>query len=116
MREPIFKGATRPPMLWGVPLLAVVGVFMPAVVATVWITIGLLRLVGRWGFLAGLLGAVAIGVAYFVLRRISSRDDHRISQWVIALRLNHRVSNRGLFGCRTYSPYRHRGARSDWCR
>jgi len=29
MREPIFPGASRPPMKWGVPLMALVALFMP---------------------------------------------------------------------------------------
>ena len=28
MREPIYKGATRPAMKWGVPLMALIAIFI----------------------------------------------------------------------------------------
>ena len=37
MQEPIFPGASRPPMKWGVPLMAIVAVFMPAAVLSIWL-------------------------------------------------------------------------------
>lgn len=77
----IFKGATRPALLGGVPLVALV------------LVQGSLFLVALWLFLLvsgfAALVAAALGlVAYFVMRVQTRQDDQRLRQ--IGLRLRFR--------------------------
>ena len=73
MREPIFPGASRPPMKWGVPLMALVALFMPGAVVAIWLGV----LVSWWLFAAVLL-ACAFGFVW--MRKVTTHDDHRLMQ------------------------------------
>jgi type IV secretion system protein VirB3 len=110
MQEPIFPGASRPPMKWGVPLLALVAVFMPAAVVSVWLGV----IVSGWAAAA----LIALSTAALLwMRRVTTHDDHRLTQAWMALRLNLRNPNRTLRGgVRSYSPITLRGARDAWRR
>lgn len=114
--EVVYKGATRPPMKWGVPLIALVGVFMPAVIVTLWATMAGIFLLGRVGLLVAPACAVLIGLAFMWMRWVTSRDDQRLNQFLTSLKLRSANPNRGLFGARSYSPYRARGAKDAWRR
>ena len=110
MQEPIFPGASRPPMKWGVPLLALVALFMPAAVVSVWLGV----IVSGWAA-AVLLAVSAAGFVW--MRRVTTHDDHRLSQAWMAFRLNLRNPNRALrSGVRSYSPVTLRGAPDAWRR
>ena len=63
--EPIFKGATRPPCVWGVPMNAFIGVSGVIVLLAMWIYIPLL---------------LALPIAIFVMRKITEDDDQRFHQ------------------------------------
>lgn len=110
MREPIFKGATRPPMKWGVPLMFTVGLLIPTFIATIWVG----YLVSYWvAPLPPLLG----GGAFFWMRAICARDDQRLYQRLKAFKLNRLNRGRVLYeGLRSYSPYRSRSAIDAWRR
>lgn len=102
--EPIYKGATRPPTFFGVPLVPFL-------------------LVAGSGFLAGMYllvyvsvawtGAVAaIALAALVwMRTLTRRDDQRLRQALLAARLATACPNRRFWRCRSYSPLAYRGGR-----
>lgn len=110
MRETIFKGATRPPMKWGVPLMALVFVGIPMFVLTMLVG----NFVSRWGFLV----FPVLGLGLFAwMRQVCARDDQRLAQWGKAMKLSLLNKNRALFkGLRSYSPYRSHGATNVWRR
>jgi type IV secretion system protein VirB3 len=110
MQEPIFPGASRPPMKWGVPLMAIVAVFMPAAVLSIW-----LGVIVSW--MAALGVVVSAVVAFIWMRRVTRHDDHRLSQAWMAIRLARRNRNRVLrSSVRSYSPVALRGADDGWRR
>ncbi len=110
MRELIFKGATRPPMKWGVPLIPLVIAFIPLFAFTM--------LGGAFMTYWSYLVFPVIGAVLFTwMRMVSARDDQRLMQWGKALKLTLLNRNRRLFaGLRTYSPYRSKGAKDVWRR
>jgi type IV secretion system protein VirB3 len=107
--EPIYKGATRPPTIFGVPLVPFL-------------------LVAASGFLAGIYllvytsGAWAGVVAGFVLplilwmRLITKKDDQRLRQVMLAAKLSLGCPNRHFWTCRSYSPVVYQGGRDAWRR
>lgn len=99
MREAIYKGATRPAMKWGVPLLALVLVFMPAVVIGAWGG----TLVSPW---IAILVTVVIVPLYFWMRWVTRRDDQRLMQMLMRLRLAQLNPNSALWGGRSYGSHR----------
>jgi type IV secretory pathway VirB3-like protein len=76
LRDPLFKGCTRPAMLAGVPLVAMV---LTTCVFALAGSLGSLVL-GPASFPAGLAALVA---AHSVLKAITRKDDQRLRQWVI---------------------------------
>jgi type IV secretion system protein VirB3 len=105
--EPIYKGATRPPTIFGVPLLAFL-------------------LLAGCSFLAGMyllvyvsaLGTAAVAAVALALlawmRGITRKDDQRLAQALIAAKLALQCPNRRFWRCRSYSPLAYRGARDAW--
>lgn len=101
MREAIYKGATRPAIVLGVPLLPALGL------------IGAGGLVGAWGaFLVSrwclALAALIVipGIAW--MRLLTQQDDQRVRQhWHRGL-LALRCANRSLWSCRSYSSLAYR--------
>ncbi|MFM2057443.1 MAG: Type secretion system protein virB3 [Pseudomonadota bacterium] len=100
MREAIYKGATRPAIVAGVPLLPALGL------------IGLGGVLGAWGaFLLSawcLVGAAAVvipGIAW--MRAVTRRDDQRVRQFWLQWLLLRRHPNRRLWRCRSYAPLTH---------
>jgi type IV secretion system protein VirB3 len=76
LRDPVFKGCTRPAMLWGVPLVPVLivggGMLIPAI----------------WALLA------------------SPHDDQRLKQYALRLRMRLHQPNRRFWGTHAYTPVR----------
>jgi len=109
MEEPIFKGATRPAMLWGVPLVPMV------------CTLGAAFLLALWGgvFASGwIAAAVAAALAPGVMwmRTVTRRDDQRFRQMALLLRLSIAQRNARLWRARSYAPLALRGASDAWQR
>lgn len=95
LRDPIFKGCTRPPMLLGVPMVPLILVLGIAVMAMMW---GML--ISQW--LA--LWAVVFAIASVVLmRHVTSHDDQRLRQWQLHLALRLANRSRRFWGCTSYS-------------
>jgi len=102
LRDPIFKGCTRPATIWGVPLVPVI-----VIVGTV-LTLGALAgaLFRGPSFPIALASLAPILLS---LREITRRDDHRLSQLLIRLRLVRFRYNGAMWRIRTYGPFRHGG-------
>jgi type IV secretion system protein VirB3 len=105
MREPIYKGATRPATKWGVPLMALVGVFMPAVVLGAWGAI-----LVAWQIAPAVVAALV--PLYVWMRYVTYKDDQRLLQMMLKLKLVWLNPNRRLWKARSYSSHRPREAGS----
>jgi type IV secretion system protein VirB3 len=97
-RDPVFKGCTRPAMLWGVPLVPFLmiggGMLIPAI----------------WALLAS--PPLGVGMLFLVIpvfaamRVITRRDDQRLGQYALRLRMVIRQGNRRFWGSHAYVPVR----------
>jgi type IV secretion system protein VirB3 len=98
LRDPVFKGCTRPAMLWGVPLVPFLmvggGMLIPSI----------------WALLAS--PSLGVGLLFLILpvfvamRVITRRDDHRLAQYTLRVRLVFRQRNRRFWGIHAYLPIR----------
>lgn len=107
--EPIYKGATRPPTIFGVPL-------MPFLV------------VAGSGFLGGMYLMVYASIAwasvvaalvfplFLWMRMVTKKDDQRLRQFLLAAKLALACPNRHFWRCRSYSCIVYRGSRDAWRR
>jgi type IV secretory pathway VirB3-like protein len=108
--ETIFKGATRPPTKWGVPLVMLVLVIMPLGLLSMYLFI-----LVNWR--AGLVAIVVAAAVYAWMRWITSKDDQRLLQTLLKIRLAWRNPNRVLRGgIRSYAPISCKGGRDAWRR
>lgn len=98
LSDPVFKGCTRPAMLWSVPMAMLLPV------------IGLLLILGMWGLWlyppAGLTSFALTVPVYFAMRAVTRRDDQRLRQLVLCLRMVLGQRNRRFWGARAYAPIR----------
>ena len=106
-REAIYKGATRPAMKLGIPLVPLVVLFGLGMLIAIW---GVVLLSG-WVAVAV---ALAIGPALAWMRFMTRQDDQRFRQMFIAMELRLRDRNHRLWHARSYSPSLYRGARDAW--
>ncbi|MCV2438586.1 VirB3 family type IV secretion system protein [Paucibacter sp. DJ2R-2] len=105
--EAIYKGATRPAMKLGVPLVPLVLLSGSGLLICLW---GGLLLSG-WIALAVL---AALLPTFFWMRIVTSRDDQRLRQMLVALKLRRWDRNHGLWNARSYAPNLYRGASDAW--
>ena len=91
--SPIFKGCTRPPILFGVPMVPLLSVAI------------VLLLIGLWVWMPL---ALLIIPAYFVMKVISKTDEFRFRQWALWLQLLFPAAlvgqRRFWDGCYSWSP------------
>lgn len=104
LQEDIFKGATRPSMLAGVPL-------MPLLLLG-----GITLLLVFWGGMmisgwVGLISALASIPVYVWMRTISKKDDQRLHQMFLRLKLSIPQRNKGFWRARSYAPVQWRGVK-----
>lgn len=98
LKDPVFKGCTRPAMLWGVPLVPFLMVGGGMLIPAIW----------------ALLASPPLGVAilflmipvFVVMRVITRQDDQRLAQYMLRLRMVLRQGNRGFWGVHAYVPVR----------
>ena len=110
MIETVFKGATRPPMKFGVPLAPLVILLLPGFIAGMW-----LSTMVNWRFAPVVFGTLA--AVYLWMRIVTSRDDQRLTQLVLNFKLALRNPNRVLRnGARSYAPVGFRGKAHVWRR
>jgi type IV secretion system protein VirB3 len=98
VNEAVYKGATRPAMKWGVPLMTLVLIFMPGIVLAFW---------GGWlisAWIAPCVVAVLIPL-YAWMRFVTFRDDQRLLQMVLRSKLVWSNPNRRLWKARSYTPH-----------
>ncbi|CAB3780353.1 type IV secretion system protein VirB3 [Paraburkholderia caffeinilytica] len=97
-KDPVFKGCTRPAMLWGVPLVPFLMVDGGMLIPAIW----------------ALLASPSLGVAilflmipvFVVMRVITRHDDQRFAQYALRLRMMLRQGNRRFWGAHAYVPVR----------
>jgi type IV secretion system protein VirB3 len=101
-KDPLFKGCTRPSMLADVPMipfLLVTGIFMLATMYT-------FILVNPFAALGVILLYAPI---YVWLRLITKKDDQRLHQMLLKLRMRLRMkAARNFWGAASYSPLRYK--------
>ncbi|RQT14826.1 type IV secretion system protein VirB3 [Burkholderia contaminans] len=98
LKDPVFKGCTRPAMLWGVPLVPFLmiggGMLIPAI----------------WALLASpLLGAAILFLmipVFVAMRWITRLDDQRLAQHGRRVRMALCQRNRRFWGVHAYVPVR----------
>ncbi len=105
--EAIYKGATRPAMKLGIPLVPLVVLFGSGMLLIMWCGV----LVNWWISLAV---AAAIVPALLWMRFVTARDDQRFHQVFIALKLRLHDRNRRFWHAHSYSPNLYRGTRDAW--
>ena len=106
-QEAIYKGATRPAMKFGIPLVPLVVLFGSAMLLIVWA--GLLI---SWWIAAGVVAALIPALGW--MRFVTNRDDQRTRQLFVATKLRLRDRNHGLWHACSYAPTTYRGARDAW--
>jgi type IV secretion system protein VirB3 len=107
--EAIFKGATRPAMLLGIPLVPLVSLTGTALLAALWGGM----LISMWVAI-GALSALIPALAW--MRWITERDDQRLHQMFVAVKLGQQDRNHRFWGARSYSPTLFKGANDAWRR
>ena len=105
--EAIYKGATRPAMKLGIPLVPLVILFGTGMLLIMWGGI----LVSWWVALAVL---VAIAPALGWMRYLTSKDDQRFRQIFVACKLRLHDRNGRFWHARSYAPSLYRRARDAW--
>jgi type IV secretion system protein VirB3 len=105
--EAIYKGATRPAMKLGIPLVPLVILFGTGMLLVMWGGI----LLSWWVALAVL---VAVIPALGWMRYVTSRDDQRFRQMFVAAKLRLHDRNRRFWHARSYAPSLYRGGRDAW--
>ena len=102
--EAIYKGATRPAMKLGIPLVPLVVLFGTGMLLVLWS--GTLV---SWWIAAAVVAALVPALAW--MRFVTARDDQRFRQMFVAARLSLHDRNRSFWQARSYAPTRYRGAR-----
>ena len=105
--EVIYKGATRPAMKLGIPLVPLVVLFGSGMLLIMWGGILL-----SWWIAAGVL--LSFAPALLWMRWVTARDDQRFRQMFVALKLRLYDHNHRFWHARSYSPTLYRGARDAW--
>lgn len=97
LAEAIYKGATRPAMKLGVPLVPLVLLVGAGMLLAIWGGVFL-----SWSVAVAAIGG--IGPVLLWMRVVTASDDQRLRQMFLALRLRLRDRNHELWQCRSYSP------------
>ncbi|MCV2366988.1 VirB3 family type IV secretion system protein [Roseateles oligotrophus] len=105
--EAIYKGATRPAMKLGIPLVPLVILFGSGMLIILWGGL----LLSWW---IALIVVTALGPLLGWMRFVTRRDDQRFRQMFIAAKLGFKNHNRRFWHCRSYSPYLYRGTSDVW--
>jgi type IV secretion system protein VirB3 len=107
LAEAIYKGATRPAMKLGVPLVPLVLLFGGGMLLIVW-----------GGALLSWWLALAVGLALppllLWMRWVTARDDQRFRQLFLATRLRLGHPNQAFWRARSYAPTVYAGVRDAW--
>ena len=107
--EAIYKGATRPPTIFGVPLLAFLAVAGCAFL------LGMYLLVYASSAWTGVVAALALPLLLW-MRLVTKKDDQRLRQLMLTAKLALGCPNRHFWKCRSYGPLAYRGRQDAWRR
>ena len=102
--EAIYKGATRPAMKLGIPLVPLVVLFGAGMLLIMWGGIHV-----SWWVALAVLVSVAPALAW--MRYVTSKDDQRVRQMLVAAKPQMHDRNRRFWRARSYAPSLYRGAR-----
>ena len=105
--EAIYKGATRPAMKLGIPLVPLVVLFGSGMLLIMWGG----TLISWWIALAVV---VAFVPALVWMRFVTAKDDQRFRQMFVAMKLRFYDHNRRFWHARSYAPTVYRGVRDAW--
>lgn len=97
MVDLIFKGATRPAMVLGVPLIPLVAVGLLGVLSTMWA----LHILGA---IAALLVLLVVFMLVVVMRIVSKSDDQKLHQMVLRLQSWTARRNSPYWGVQSSAP------------
>ena len=109
LAETIYKGATRPAMKLGIPLVPLVVLFGTGMLLVLWVG----SLVSWW-ILPTVLVAFIPALGW--MRLVTNKDDQRFRQMFVAAKLRFNDRNRRFWRSRSYAPYLYRGTRDAWHR
>jgi len=107
--EPIYKGATRPPTIFGVPLLPFL------IVSGSGFLVGMYLMVYASAAWMAAVAGIALTMIVWV-RGLTRKDDQRLRQAMLAVKLAIACPNRHFWCCRSYSPLVYRGGHDAWRR
>lgn len=105
--EAIYKGATRPAMKLGIPLVPLVLLFGSGMLLILWGGILL-----SWWFALGVLACLLPVLLW--MRWVTAQDDQRFRQIFVAAKLRLHDRNRSFWHARSYTPTLYRGASDAW--
>ena len=105
--EAIYKGATRPAMKLGIPLVPLVVLFGAGALLIMWVG----PLV-TWWIVPVVLAAIAPALGW--MRFVTRKDDQRFGQMFVAAKLRFSDRNRRFWRSRSYAPYLYRRSRHAW--
>jgi type IV secretion system protein VirB3 len=103
LREAIYKGATRPAMKFGIPLVPFVVLLGSSMLLIMW---GGTLL--SWWVAVGVVASAVPALAW--MRFVTRKDDQRFHQMFVAARLRMFDRNRRFWRARSYAPTLYRGA------
>ena len=107
--EAIYKGATRPAMKLGVPLVPLVTLIGGGMLLILWGGTFL-----SWWLAVGVV--LSFVPALLWMRHVTSKDDQRFRQVFVAMKLRLHDRNRRLWRARSYAPTLYKGACDAWRR
>lgn len=105
--EAIYKGATRPAMKLGIPLVPLVLLFGSGMLLILWGGILL-----SWWFALAVLACLLPFLLW--MRWVTAQDDQRFRQIFVAAKLRLHDRNRRFWHARSYTPTLFRGASDAW--
>ena len=105
--EAIYKGATRPAMKFGIPLVPLVISLGGAMLVTMWGG-------ALWSWWVAIVVLAALAPVLAWMRFITAKDDQRFRQMFVAMKLRLHDRNRRFWHARSYAPTLYRGARDAW--
>jgi type IV secretion system protein VirB3 len=97
MFDPVFKGATRPAMMLGIPVVPLI------------LVAGIHMLIAMWLFMAHQIMLVVLmgtscAICIVLMRYITSQDDHRLNQYLLWVKSTALRRNANYWGSGTLSP------------
>ncbi len=105
MQEAIYKGATRPALLFGVPLVPAILVGGLGILSMAY------SLVLTRSIVMACVVAAAAATGWVAMAVVTRRDDQRLMQYLLRWRLRQARGSRRLWGALSYSAGAVRGMR-----